>query len=218
VLWSAAVGLAPGIEEGWPLAEPQTRTAPLVLASASPRRLELLAQVGVTPDAVDPCDLDETPRRDETPRLLAVRLALAKAEAGAARHPGAFVLGADTVVAVGRRILGKPDTDAAAARMLTLLSGRGHRVYTGVAVAAPDGKRATRLAEARVKFKRFSQAETARLLASGEWRGAAGGYRIQGLAGGLVTNLIGSYTAVVGLPLHETMALLAGLGWTSSSE
>lgn len=218
VLWNAAADVARGIAERWPLAERQIRTAPLVLASASPRRLELLAQAGVTPDEVDPCDLDESPRAAETPRLLAERLALAKALGGAARHPGDFVLGADTVVAVGRRVLGKPETEDEAARMLALLSGRGHRVYTGVAVVAPDGRQATRIGEARVKFKRFSRDEAALLVSTGEWRGAAGGYRIQGLAGALVTNLIGSYTAVVGLPLYETMALLAGLGWKSSSE
>jgi septum formation protein len=178
--------------------------------------LELLAQLGLTPDEIYPCDLDESPLAGETPRLLAQRLALAKARVGAARHSGAFVLGADTVVAVGRRTLGKPADEAEAARMLGLLSGRGHRVYTGVAVVAPDGREGVRLAEARVKVKRLGPMDTKALMASGDWRGAAGGYRIQGLAGACVTNLIGSYTAVVGLPLYETMALLTGLGWIST--
>jgi len=189
--------------------------APLVLASASPRRLELLAQVGLTPDKVDPVDIDEAPLKGETPRLAAQRLAAAKARAGARRNPGAFILAADTVVAVGRRMLGKPDTLDEARAMLALISGRAHRVLTGVMVIAPDGREATRLAEARVKFKRLAKAETAALLAGEEWRGAAGAYRIQGRAGGFVTNLIGSYSAVVGLPLHETLSLLAGLGFVA---
>ncbi len=172
-----------------------------------------MAQIGIAPEAVDPADIDETILKGETPRLAAQRLAAAKAAATAARHPGAFVLGADTIVCVGRRILGKPATRDEAAKMLSLLSGRGHRVLTGVSVIAPGGKTAGRLAEARVKMKRFSNAETAALLDSEEWRGAAGGYRIQGLAGGHVTGLIGSYTAVVGLPLYETASLLTGLGF-----
>ena len=189
------------------------RKASLVLASASPRRRELLVQAGLAPDIVAPGDVDETPLTGETPRLLALRLALAKARAGAAAHPGAFVIGSDTVVAVGRRVLGKPADAAEARAMLGLISGRGHRVYTGVAVVAPDGREARRLGEARVKFKRLDDREMAQLLGGGEWRGVAGAYRIQGLAGAFVTGLIGSYTAVVGLPLHETRALLAGLGY-----
>ncbi len=184
-----------------------------MLASGSPRRCELLAQAGVRPDRIDPIDLDETPRRGEEPRRLAARLAQAKADAGADRNPGAFVLGADTVVAVGRRVLGKPGDAAEAGRMLDLLSGRGHRVITGVAVVAPDGRSAMRLGEARVRFKRFEAREREALIDGGEWRGVAGGYRIQGRAGACVIELVGSYTAVVGLPLYETMCLLGGLGW-----
>jgi septum formation protein len=186
---------------------------PLVLASASPRRLDLLAQAGIRPDAVEPTDIDETPLNGETPRLAAVRLALAKAETAKARHPAAYVLAADTVVAVGRRFLGKPEDTSEAEKMLALLSGRAHRVLTAAAVIAPDGRRGRRLSETRVKFKRLTTEETARLIASEEWRGAAGGYRIQGLAGAYVTALSGSYTGVVGLPLHETLSLLGGLGW-----
>ncbi len=187
--------------------------APLVLASASPRRLALLRQAGLTPDVVDPCDIDETPLAKETPRITALRLATLKARAGALRHPGAFVLGADTVVAVERRMMGKPEDREQARAMLERLSGRGHRVFTGVAVVAPDGRLARRLGEARVKLKRLTRGELAGLLGCEEWRGAAGGYRIQGLAGAYVTNLVGSYTAVVGLPLHETLNLLTGVGY-----
>jgi septum formation protein len=186
---------------------------PLVLASASPRRRELLAQAGVTPDAVDPRDIDETPSKGETPRLTALRLAREKAAAAAADHTDAFVLAADTVVAVGRRMLGKPSTDAEARAMLGLLSGRGHRVYTGVCLIGPDARTASRVSETRVKFKRLAARDLDALLAGGEWRGAAGGYRIQGRAGACVVGLVGSYTGVVGLPLYETMALLAGLGY-----
>jgi septum formation protein len=185
----------------------------LVLASASPRRLELLAQAGVTPDTVDPRDIDETPLKGETPRLAALRLAGEKARASAQNHADAFVLAADTVVAVGRRILGKPPSEGSARTMLGLLSGRGHRVFTGVCLISPDGRVAVRASETRVKFKRLGAQELQALIASGEWRGAAGGYRIQGRAGACVINLIGSYTGVVGLPLYETMSLLDGLGY-----
>ena len=195
---------------------PPPRPAPLILASASPRRLELLAQAGLRPDGVDPANVDEATGASETPRLAASRLAMAKAMAASGRHPGAFVLAADTVVAVGRRMLGKPRTEAEAERMLGLISGRGHRVFTGVALIAPDGRRGQRLSETRVKVKRLTSRETAALLASGEWRGAAGGYRIQGLAGAHVVSLIGSYTGVVGLPLYETVGLLTGLGYVAA--
>lgn len=190
-----------------------TTTPALVLASASPRRLELLAQAGITPDRIDPSDIDETPLPGETPRRAAMRLAAEKARRAAGRHPDAFVLAADTVVAVGRRILGKPDGEAEALAMLRLLSGRGHRVYTGVAAAAPGGRLASRLTETRVRLKRLGASDLAALIACGEWRGAAGGYRIQGRAGACVIDLVGSYTAVVGLPLYETMSLLSGLGF-----
>lgn len=185
----------------------------LILASASPRRLELLAQVGIRPDVVEPAHIDETPRRDETPRMLVGRLAEEKAAAVAGRHPRAFVLGADTIVAVGRRVLGKPAGETDARRMLTLVSGRAHRVLTGVCVIAPDGRRGRRLSETRLHFKRLTAHEVETYIAAGQWRGAAGGYQIQGLAGAFVTQLQGSYTGVVGLPLYESSGLLAGLGW-----
>jgi septum formation protein len=185
----------------------------LVLASASPRRRELLAQAGVTPDLIAPCDLDETPAPGEAPRRLAARLAIAKARAASEAHADAFVLAADTVVALGRRVMGKPDDEAHARDMLGRLSGRGHRVITGVAVRGPDGREAARLAEARVRFKRLDTEDVSALVGSGEWRGVAGGYRIQGRAGACVMDIVGSYTAVVGLPLYETLCLLRGLGW-----
>ncbi len=186
----------------------------LVLASASPRRLDLLAQVGVTPVRVDPADIDETPLRDETPRLHALRLARDKARAVASRSPGDFVLAADTVVAVGRRILPKAETEEQAIRCLALLSGRNHKVLTAVAVIAPDGREASRLVETRVQVKQLSDIEKADYLAGGEWRGKAGGYAVQGVAGGFIIDLHGSYTGVVGLPLYETLNLLRGLGWS----
>jgi septum formation protein len=186
---------------------------PLVLASASPRRLDLLAQVGVAPDRVDPADIDETPLRDETPRRHALRLAVEKARAVAPRSPGAIVLAADTVVAVGRRILPKAEMPEQAAYCLKLLSGRNHKVLTGVVAIAPDGREASRLVETRVQFKHLSDQEVADYLAGGEWNGKAGGYGVQGVAGGFIIDLHGSYTSVVGLPLYETLNLLTGLGY-----
>ena len=192
-----------------------TNTPPhrLVLASASPRRLDLLAQAGITPDLVDPRNIDEAPLSGETPRITVRRLALSKARDGARAHAVAFVIGADTIVTLGRRILGKPADETAARAMLSLLSGRAHRVLTAVAVIAPDGRESARLAETRVIFKRLSPADLAGLIDGGEWRGVAGAYRIQGRAGGYVLALSGSYTGVVGLPLYETICLLTGLGY-----
>ncbi|GAM99632.1 septum formation protein Maf [alpha proteobacterium U9-1i] len=179
----------------------------LVLASASPRRLALLAQIGVSPDEVIAADIDETPLKGESPRLLALRLARGKAEAVAADD--ALVLAADTVVAVGRRILPKAETEAEARACLALLSGRTHRVYTGVALRSAVGVR-SRLVETRVTFKRLSRGELEAYIASAEWRGKAGGYAAQGLAARYITNIIGSYSAIVGLPLYETANLLEG--------
>jgi septum formation protein len=183
----------------------------LILASASPRRLALLGQIGLTPDEVRAADIDEARLPGESARRAALRLAEAKA--AAVWRGEDFVLAADTIVSLGGRMLGKPTEEAEAREMLGRLSGRGHRVLTGVAVIAPDGRRARRLAEARVRFKPLDAGDVDRLIASGEWRGAAGAYRIQGQAGACVTALTGSYTAIVGLPLYETLALLNGLGF-----
>ena len=185
----------------------------LVLASASPRRLELLRQIGIVPDRIDPADIDETPLCDELPAAHVVRLAEAKARAVQPRHPGAFILAADTVVACGRRILPKADDEATARAFLTLLSGRRHRVYSGIAVITPAGEVAIRRVVSRVAFKRLSAAELNAYLQSGEWHGKAGGYALQGRAAAFIPWIAGSYSNVVGLPLHETVQLLAGRGY-----
>ncbi len=180
---------------------------PLVLASASPRRLDLLRQVGVEPAAVDPAELDETPLPREAPRAYALRMALAKFKAVAPRHPGKLVLAADSVVAVGRRILPKAESEDEARECLALLSGRRHRVLGGVAVGVDRNPR-VRLVETVVRFKRLEGAEIDEYVRSGEWRGKAGGYAIQGRAAAFVNFVAGSYSNVVGLPLYETLALL----------
>jgi septum formation protein len=190
-----------------------------VLGSASPRRLALLAQIGVRPDAILPAEIDETPRPREEPRALAERLASEKALASAAIAAGradlapCLTLGADTVVGVGRRILPKCETREDAKLCLDLLSGRGHRVFTGLALVTGGGAVRRRLVETRLRFKRLSPNELEAYLASAEWRGKAGGYAIQGLAGAFVERLVGSYSNVVGLPLAETVALLGGQGY-----
>jgi septum formation protein len=186
-----------------------------VLASASPRRLDLLAQIGLTPTLIDPAHIDESPMRGEMPSALAKRLATAKARATAARHrqEDAFVLGADTVVACGRRILPKPADRDEARTCLDLLSGQRHTVFSAVALATPTNQIHTRVVVTKVTFKRLSELEINRYLDSGEWDGKAGGYAIQGLAGAFVRHLNGSYSGVVGLPLHETANLLTGAGY-----
>lgn len=189
-----------------------------VLASASPRRLDLLKQIGMVPDRVVPADLDETPVKAEKPRDYAVRMAEAKARAIADREPGAFVLAADTVVAVGRRILPKAETEAEARSCLALLSGRRHRVLGGLTLVDPEGRTVSRLVESQVTFKRLYEEEVAIYLASGEWHGKAGGYAIQGLAAAYIAWLAGSHSNVVGLPLAETYKLLAGLGFRHMPE
>ena len=188
-------------------------TPRLVLASESPRRRDLLASIGLTPDIIAPADVDETPLRDELPRRLAARLAVAKAEAVAAAYPDDFVLAADTVVSVGRRILPKASDAAEVEACLRLLSGRAHRVVTGVSVRAPGGRRGDRLVETRLKMRRLAETEIRAYAEGGEGVGKAGGYGIQGRAGVFILSLSGSWPAVVGLPLHETEALLRGLGW-----
>lgn len=191
----------------------------LVLASASPRRLMLLSQVGVTPDALRPASLDETPRKGEMPRFLATRLARAKAEAARDQIANdkdvadAFVLAADTVVAVGRRTVLNPATVDEAVAALELLSGRAHRVLTAICLITPEDRERVKLVDTRVRFKRLSREEIEAYIASREWRGKAGGYAIQGLAGCFVQKIVGSYTNVVGLPLTETVNLLTGEGF-----
>jgi septum formation protein len=185
----------------------------LVLASESPRRRDLLASIGLSPDLIAPADIDETPLRDELPRRLAARLSAAKAEAVAALHPEDYVLAADTVVSVGRRILPKAADADEVVQCLKLLSGRAHRVVTGVSVRGPGGRRGDRLVETRLKMRRLSEADIRAYADSGEGVGKAGGYGIQGRAGAFILSLSGSWPAVVGLPLHETETLLKGLGW-----
>jgi septum formation protein len=185
----------------------------LILASSSPRRRELLAQIGIVPDAIDPADLDEMPQKDELPPKLAERLAAEKAQLVAQRHPDAFVLGADTVVGCGRRILPKAETLAEAKQCLTLLSGRRHRVHGGIALVTPEGRVVRRRVMTSVAMKRITAPELDAYLASEEWHGKAGGYAVQGLAARFVREIIGSYSNVVGLPLFETIALLEGQGF-----
>ncbi|MEL6503722.1 MAG: Maf-like protein [Pseudomonadota bacterium] len=191
----------------------------LILASGSPRRLALLQQIGVEPDLLTPVDADETPLKAEAGRSLAKRLSKTKAELGLEnmKRSGdadrAYILAADTVVSVGRRILPKAELLDEASFCLRLLSGRAHRVYTGVTLITPKGIMRHRLVETRVRFKKLSTDEFESYLACGEWRGKAGGYAIQGIAGSFIAKIVGSYTNVVGLPLHETSALLQGEGY-----
>jgi septum formation protein len=193
----------------------ETGNPRLILASASPRRRDLLAQAGVTPDDIIATEIDESPMPRELPRGLALRLAMAKADA-VRRMPaarGAFVLAGDTVVACGRRILPKPDEAEEARACLTFLSGRQHTVFTGIALVTPEGMIRTRIVSTKVRFKRLSQAEIDAYLASEEWRGKAGGYAIQGMAGAFVPAVNGSVSNVIGLPLYETLTLLEGNGY-----
>lgn len=183
----------------------------LVLASASPRRRELLARLGIEPARIVPADIDETPGKAELPRDYAQRMAREKANAVA--DDAAHVLAGDTVVAAGRRILPKAEDEATARHCLELLSGRRHRVLSAIALRAPDRSLRQRLSETQVRFKRFSEEEIAAYLASGEWHGKAGGYAIQGRAEGLVAWISGSHSGVVGLPLFETRALLKAAGF-----
>jgi septum formation protein len=191
----------------------------LVLASGSPRRLALINQVGIEPEALRPADIDETPKRGELPRACANRLARAKADAALEmvrlddELKGAYILAADTVVAVGRRILPKAELLDEAAQCLRLLSGRNHRVHSAVCLVTPNEAFRQRLVETRVRFKRLSDEDIEAYLASGEWRGKAGGYAVQGIAGSFVVKIVGSYTNVVGLPLYETTTLLGGEGY-----
>jgi len=191
----------------------------LVLASGSPRRVTLINQSGIEPDALRPTDIDETPKRGELPRACANRLARGKAEASLQlvnvdeELRGAYILSADTVVAVGRRILPKADRLDEAAQCLRLLTGRNHRVHTAVCLVTPTGAFRQRLVETKVRFKRLNDEDIEAYLASGEWRGKAGAYAAQGIAGSFIVKLVGSYSNVVGLPLYETTQLLLGEGY-----
>jgi nucleoside triphosphate pyrophosphatase len=189
---------------------------PFVLASSSPRRLALLRQIGLEPDEIDPAAIEEAPQPGELPPAHAIRLAEEKARAVIPRHPGAFILAADTVVACGRRILPKTEDETSARFCLELLSGRRHRVHGGIAVASPDGRLTSRRVDSQVAFKRLSEAEIGAYLRTGEWQGKAGGYAIQGRAAALIRWVCGSYSNVVGLPLFETAQLLAGRGYRPS--
>jgi septum formation protein len=193
---------------------PPTLGPSLILGSASPRRLALLRQIGIEPEAVDPAEIDESALHGELPDKHAMRLAAAKAAIVAARHPDQFVLAADTVVACGRRILPKAEDEATARRCLALISGRRHRVLGGIALIAPGGRTTQRLVESAVIFKRLSEAEIEAYVASDEWRGKAGGYAIQGLAAAYIRFLSGSYSNVVGLSLYDVRQMLTGLGWS----
>ncbi len=191
----------------------------LVLASGSPRRLNLINQVGIKPDSLRPSDIDETPKKGELPRSLATRLAREKAEAALTavtrdqELAGAYILAADTVVAVGRRILPKAELLDDAHQCLRLLSGRNHHVYTGVCLVTPAGAFRQRLVETRVRLKRLSNDDIEAYLAASEWQGKAGGYAVQGLASAFIVKIVGSYSNIVGLPLYETVSLLAGEGY-----
>jgi septum formation protein len=189
------------------------RPQDLVLASASPRRLDLLRQIGIVPVRVDPAEIDETPEKAELPAHYAKRIAAAKLAAVAPRHPGSFVLAADTVVACGRRILPKPGDQNAARRCLELLSGRRHHVLGAIVIATPDGRRIERLVDTAVIFKRLSEPEIASYVAGGEGQGKAGGYAVQGKAAVFVRAISGSYSNVVGLSLYDLAAMLTGIGF-----
>lgn len=188
-------------------------SAPLILASASPRRVDLLAQVGITPDNIIPADIDETPLKGEHPRTLAQRLAIGKAEKIFETEKTSFILAADCVVAVGRRDLGKPEDEADARRMLTLLSGRRHKVYGGICVIAPSGKKLSRLVETTVSFRRLAERDIAAYVDGRDWEGKAGGYAIQGMAATFVKFLSGSYSNVIGLSVYDTVRMLESSGY-----
>ncbi len=187
----------------------------LVLASASPRRRDLLSQIGISPDEILPADLDESEKPGELPRLLAKRLATEKCSFTISKlSEPAFIIAADTVVAVGRSTLPKTETEAEVRECLALLSGRSHRVYTGLSIASPSGNQVSHVIETRVTFKRLSKQEIQFYIDSGEWHGIAGGYAIQGYAESFISKIAGSYSSVVGLPLYETSNILSGMGYT----
>jgi septum formation protein len=190
----------------------------LILASASPRRVDLLAQIGITPDKIAPAHIDETPLKNELPSQMAKRLGAGKAAAIAPDYPGACILSCDTVVAVGRRVLGKAETEDEARSCLKFLSGRRHRVLGGLSLIGLDGAVHSRLVTTNVAFKRLEKGEIESYIQSGEWQGKAGGYAIQGRAAVFARKIIGSYSNIVGLPLFETSMLLKGLGFFADKE
>lgn len=193
---------------------PVTKSSfPLILASASPRRQELLAQINVTPDLIIPAHIDETPNKRETPRQLAQRLAMGKAAFIRKNHPDHFILGSDTVVALGKRLLGKADTPQEAHDYLSLLSGRRHKVYSGICLITPDDRQISRVVVTSVIFKRLSKADIDNYLKHDEWQGKAGAYAIQGMAAQYIKSINGSYSNVVGLPLFECSNMLRGNGY-----
>lgn len=185
----------------------------LILASASPRRQELLAQVGVIPDMIIPADIDETPLKNETPRVYVRRMALEKAQVVARVESHAYVLAADTTVVLGRRILQKPADEKEAYEFLTMMSGRRHKVLGGICLITPTGKEIVRTSETTVKFKSLSDQEKRAYVASGEWQGKAGGYGIQGRAEAFIPFISGSYSNIVGLSICDTLAMLNGNGF-----
>ncbi|MBL4666403.1 MAG: septum formation protein Maf [Sneathiella sp.] len=191
----------------------QSHSPKLVLASASPRRSELLLQIGIVPDAIDPAEIPEIPEKNELPRDLALRLASEKAAFVASRQSGSFVLAADTVVAVGRRPLGKAETEKEALTYLSMLSGRKHKVHTGLALVRPDGKLISKVITTSVTFKNLDSYDIQNYVTSNEWRGKAGAYAIQGLGSIFVRQIQGSYSNVVGLPLFELSNMLNGNGY-----
>jgi septum formation protein len=217
-----ARGLPPPARAKRTSAAPSVFRPKLVLASASPRRLGLLEQAGIMPDALRPATIDESVTTGEVPRHIVKRLARAKAEAARKMvraekdYAKAFILAADTVVAVGRRVLGKAELEHEAGDALRLLRGRAHRVHTAICLLTPDDRWRERVVETRVRFRNLSNEEIGAYLASGEWKGKAGGYAIQGIAGSFVVKLVGSYTNVVGLPLTEVVSLLQGEGYPVS--
>lgn len=190
----------------------------LILASASPRRADLLKQVHIIPDKIIAAEIDESPLKGETPRDTAMRLAAAKAETVRSKNPGAFILAADTVVACGRRILPKAENEKEARECLELLSGRRHHVYGGIALITPGGKLLQKLIDTSVQFKVLQSAEIKSYIDSKEWQGKAGGYAIQGLAAAFIKSIHGSYSNVVGLSVYDTVNLLGGAGYSAPAE
>jgi septum formation protein len=193
------------------------KNAPLILASASPRRVELLKQIGIIPNLIIPADIDETPKKSELPRLLALRLAREKAMAIPSKDDH-FIIAADTVVAVGRRILPKAETREDVTYCLDLMSGRSHTVFTGLAIRTPSGQLKSRVVATKVKFKNLSSSEKKVYIDSDEGLGKAGGYGIQGMADSFVVSINGSYSNIVGLSLYDIRAMLSGVGFFRSTE